>query len=1157
MVTSAGSSRLGSLRQSLTAADPTAFLVESRVIRRLIRQRHSLAALSPSVPHALSQSATAEELLEMVHPDELGLTTFEHIPPSCILLAQPEDGELEQWPLEELRLKLWRRLFHAQVDRHFEQSTYANPLAFTQGRIAELGQVEFDEAVSVLRSEHALIHPGSRIEAYRELIAHYLELWFFAPALLETWFPSLVRVVDVEQIMLKDVPAKELFARSRIEGSALPDLASPAERDEGMLLQTQERWSLGGAIQQSNRAYLRLMRRRDRAAEKGNSVKAIHLALRAGQRATTVAKRLVAEQRAREEIATLIERLRTAVAFPDHDTEPWATALWQLAKNSIHGFWNADKRLLYDLQKVCLDHEKTTYKVDLIKWLVARGRRPLRRPLSNLREVAMAKHLASATSRLVYVRLSGVDRDRLTDLLERIASIAENQMRLRLGTVLRKTLDDVDLTPNTIPEQVGFNKLVEDALDCIAERGYLTMGYLRDSISRNDLKLPDLQHLRELWRGDRLLRADEKLDVNLDGVYRGGDFYLRWIQILSALFFATKTGRFATLFLIIPFGGALVIIEGVRHLFHLIAPDHAVAESPAEGTVGTPQAEELVDQIVSRQTDILSAVLILGFFLMALIHVRGFRERTIQFAKMTWKYAKEIFFAFPARLLQLPIVQQLFKLPAWQFLKNYLLIPLGIVFFFGQVAPRLFGVQPLNWGWLSLTTLLSSMLLNSRVGRDVQELTIEWVSNAWHQFRARLLITVIDWFVDLFRMLLSNLEKLLYAVDEWLRFRSDENWLVLGVKAVLGVVWTFFSFLIRIYVNLLIEPTFHPVKHFPVVTVAHKIFLPALIMLEGQMVHFLGQYLGVALARSITWFNIFFLPGFFGFAVWELKENWRLYRSNRRQALHPVSVGSHGETIARLMHPGFHSGTLPRLFRRLRKLEQRDASFRRFTHRRAIRQSMEHVNHAVHRFVDRELIHLLNLSPLWQSMPIRCSRVTSATNSIGIEMECPSLSSETFQMIIQAQTPWTVVEINRQGWVKYASFEQTCVIQHALLGFYRKCGIDLVREQLEQQFLNHHPYDFQDRDLVIWDSRDFQHECRLQIDQSNRLRLVPERNAAALGLKLVGPENFLFFMSSTDWQDWEATWSSTTDSQSAALPRNPSFSPPKIRLLAATTGNRP
>ncbi len=175
--------------------------------------------------------------------------------------------------------------------------------------------------------------------------------------------------------------------------------------------------------------------------------------------------------------------------------------------------------------------------------------------------------------------------------------------------------------------------------------------------------------------------------------------------------------------------------------------------------------------------------------------------------------------------------------------------------------------------------------------QDAQELTTEWLGSVWHRLRAQLLLAILDWVVDIFRFLLHSLERLLYAVDEWLRFHNRENWLSIMAKAILGVIWSFCSFLIRIYVNLLIEPTFHPVKHFPVVTVAHKIFLPALIMLEGNMVHFLGQYLGTPLARSVTWFNIFFLPGFFGFAVWELKENWRLFRANRKPRILPIAVG--------------------------------------------------------------------------------------------------------------------------------------------------------------------------------------------------------------------------------------------------------------------------
>ncbi len=57
-----------------------------------------------------------------------------------------------------------------------------------------------------------------------------------------------------------------------------------------------------------------------------------------------------------------------------------------------------------------------------------------------------------------------------------------------------------------------------------------------------------------------MLRADRKLATALDGVYRRGEFYLRWMQRLSSLGFGTGVGRFLTRFAVVPFGGAFVTL---------------------------------------------------------------------------------------------------------------------------------------------------------------------------------------------------------------------------------------------------------------------------------------------------------------------------------------------------------------------------------------------------------------------------------------------------------------------------------------------------------------------------------------------------------------------------------------------------------------------
>ncbi len=1294
MVTGDGPGRIRELRRALTLTDPGAYLVEPRVIRRVIRELYGFVKLSPAIPHTESQVVAATDVRHLVHPDELGLENFQNLPPQCILICQPEEGELEHWPVQELLQQVWRRLFHAVIDRQLLTGTGgALQRPQVQERIAALGQVEFDEAHFVLRSEQRLVHPDSRVEAWREFTAMYLELKWFEPDLLAVWFPSLVGRNHVDEVLARDINASDLFRRTMPYGSTVPEITPHAVRDEASLASTRKNWTLGVGVTPSDRAWLRSMRRRDRANEYGNTVGAIVCSMQAAQRATSEDKRLAAEEKSRADIRYLVERLRRALSFSEDQIDAWQASLWELATNAIHGFWNSEKRLLFDLQKVCLDHERVTYKVDLVTWIVSRGKRPVRRPLSSLREVMMAKHLTSAANRLVSVRLSGIERDRLTGLLQRAAHLSETQMRERMRPVLQNTLQDVQLIPENIPERVAFDKLVDDALDCIADRGYLTMGYLRDSISKNDLKLPDLTDVRDLWRGDYLLRADDRLDVAMDGVYRRGEFYLRALQTTSSVFFGNRSGRFATLFLIIPFGGAVVVVEGFRHLVHMLhgkphqadhesgsddsqpavqppdnqppatdpeqpaAPTTDVASSdsvPAElrtptpprtdgfpddtlprqlptmpenaqaasenlsthssndvgivqisfasdqhhgdlfGTAGSlprelpdgtdlavtgasellarvsalhstqetqskanlestensiievePQdARDALDQIVQNRLETVYWVVAIGFLLMALIHLATFRRRFFRLLLSTSRLIRRILIDYPIYFVRLPVVQKLWRHRTVVRFRRVVMTPGLLALGVARGLPWLLSGEPASWGWCAVSGVLFSIALNSRLGRDAQELTAEWIGNAWHKLQARVFVALLDFVLDGFRMLLNFIERFLYAVDEWLRFHSDENWWSIVSKAILGVIWSFVSFLIRIYVNLLIEPTFHPVKHFPVVTVAHKMILPGLFLIQRNMVQLLEPYLGLALAESVTWFNIFFIPGIFGFAVWELKENWRLYASNRRPGLLPMAVGSHGETVARLLRPGFHSGTLPKLFRKLRRLENQPPSFRRFSARRTVRGQLEHVEGAIRNFVTRELIRLLELCPVWSNTGIRCGHIHSASNSFSIDLDCSLLGEQPIRILFQEQNGWVVAGIAEPGCLRFASADQTRSLQNALEGFYRKCGIDMVREQMEAGFLNNHPYDINSEGLVIWPHARFTSEIVVDLNRKGVLRPLPVSEATNAGLTPVDRSLVLFFESHTAWDSWVARWTSQH-----ALPLPPAcLNPPQINL---------
>ena len=233
-------------------------------------------------------------------------------------------------------------------------------------------------------------------------------------------------------------------------------------------------------------------------------------------------------------------------------------------------FWSPERRLLHDLQNVCLDHEREVFRLEPVGWIMSLGRRPLRHPLPHLREVTMSRHLRSAARRLRRVRLPARRAEQLEGLLRAAVDNAEEALRQRFRPWVDSTLESIWVRPANLPERVAYRKLVEEMLDPIESRGFTTLGDLRDAASRSNLKLQDLAGAGEFLRGDRLLQADKALGEVLDGVHRRGEVYLRWLQRFSALAFGTSAGRFLTLYLALPFGGSFVLLKGLEEINEVV-----------------------------------------------------------------------------------------------------------------------------------------------------------------------------------------------------------------------------------------------------------------------------------------------------------------------------------------------------------------------------------------------------------------------------------------------------------------------------------------------------------------------------------------------------------------------------------------------------------
>jgi len=405
-----------------------------------------------------------------------------------------------------------------------------------------------------------------------------------------------------------------------------------------------------------------------------------------------------------------------------------------------------------------------------------------------------------------------------------------------------------------------------------------------------------------------------------------------------------------------------------------------------------------------------------------------------------------LFWDLPWKMLPLDAFQRLvdtwvFQLLYWKVLKPALLTAILILVF-----PALIG----SLAWLTLIFLLNAVLINSRPGRAATEGIRDGLIALGDKLRAGLLMGVVRFITYAFKRITESIEWVLFTVDEYLRYRSGDSRTSLVVRTVLGVVWTPVAFLVRFYFVVLIEPCLNPLK-LPICSLAAKVVYPMLIALSVQETSmlYLGYVMPSWMAWAIVWPTLFFLPDAFGFLAWEMKENWRLYRSNRSETLRPVVVGAHGETIRGLLQPGFHSGTVPQLYAKLREAERQAVRSRSWQKARLYRHEVEEMEAALGRFLAREVVALLKSSKCWQSEPVDAGGAHLATNRIRFDVVHADYPSRPVEIEIEHNHYWIVAGLRSTGWLDEMTPEQRRAFATCLAGMYKLADVDLVREQMK------------------------------------------------------------------------------------------------------------
>ncbi len=1144
---------VGDLERAIAEVDGGALLLPARILRRVIKEEHRLPRLRLNLPHGTSYTIAKARLLEIVDRSELDDEVVDRLPEEVILLPQPDPEELDFTPAADLLTCYWRWLFHAHVHLRLQ-----GELAGIQGDsvllrhwLRRLGMSEFSEVRTVLAHEERLFPEADDWAVLIEFIATYLELQYFAPSTLEHYFPGLREAgaskgadsvaggsgvgtgrSDVEDLLREWVDADQLFMETRLGGAKLPGGGvPPADDTPSIFLGLMELQTIRQSQRQSPRYCRRLVARAERAAARGNLVRACILVQRARKYAAeTDHHRLRANLRGH--LVRLVGALQQALRLPDTEIDAWRDALMALVARGAVGIRSREARLLFDLQKIAIDYQRHVYKIDTWGWLRSLGRKPLRLALPRLTEVAVHKHLHSALRRVKVVRIADIHRQTLHDLLQRAEERSEQQLRVRLRPIITGALEEAQLVPGNTVERVAVRKLVEELIDRILDRGFLTMGDLRDAVARNELKERDLAGPKDLLFGDQLLSADKRMAAALDGVYRHGEFYLRLMQWLSSLAFGTGTGRLLMRYLILPFGGAFIAEMGVRHLVHLfhVATNARPADMPTLHMEPPPEAPPPFrwEQFAEH----MQVVLLLGLFLLLLINSERFRQGLWWAMCAVGRGLRYVVSELPQQLMQLAIVRKLLASRYYRWAMRFAIKPGAITAILAWVMPHL-ATQWKNTPEVMGAIFLSvNLVLNSRLGRDLEEVATDWAGRLGHWLGVQVIARLFWLIMDLFRALVEATERLLYTVDEWLRFRSGEGRVTLAAKAVMGAFWFVVAYVTRFCVTLLIEPQVNPIKHFPVVTVSHKVLIPFIPSLAGVFMLAMDKELAYTTATVI----ITSIPGIFGFFAWELRENWRLYAANRPKSLSPVTVGKHGESMRGLLLPGLHSGTIPKRYAKLRKAESEMARKGRWSAIRKHLGVLEELHTQVRRFVQRDLLWLLNEADCWNGARIYLAGTGLATNRVWMELRLDETASS-LVIEFEARKGWLLGGTSGAEVVERLSDEQRTALATAVTGLYKAAGVDLVRQDIETQLPVPTPlFDLSYKELIVLPEGYPETKIRYRLDGQEAAERETVEGPAPEQVPVLDVTRLMFRKTPLPWPSWVQTWEKLSAKRSHGEP---------------------
>jgi hypothetical protein len=136
-----------------------------------------------------------------------------------------------------------------------------------------------------------------------------------------------------------------------------------------------------------------------------------------------------------------------------------------------------------------------------------------------------------------------------------------------------------------------------------------------------------------------------------------------------------------------------------------------------------------------------------------------------------------------------------------------------------------------------------------------------------------------------------------------------------------------------------------------------------------------------------------------------------------------------------LLRPGFHSGTVPWLYKKLRAALRRAERTGRPPRVGKMTQGLADVAHAVENFARRELVPLLRSAESWDGLTPRVAGVRVAVQTISLELAVPELGGPPLRLAFDHRDGQIVSRVAEPGWLDRLTAAQRDVFDVALGGF--------------------------------------------------------------------------------------------------------------------------